>query len=109
MTPNELRIRCAEIDNFTEVYISEEGVFVGMRNDKPSLVPEYCKSIDAITAAVLRLSEEKRAEWFNALVGIVAYVDHEGENTLFYWEAKLCATASALDRATAFVKIHEPA
>lgn len=66
----------------------------------------YHDSIDAINAAVLRMSYDMQAKWAFALIDILEPVTPEpslGKAGAIL----LMITASALDRARAFVAIHE--
>lgn len=106
MTATDLRIRCATLDGTIpgrlEVYL-KDALDPKMRSDACDCcdVPEYTKSIDAINAAVLRLSEEKRHQWLEALKVIT-----ESKAVYFWKPCFAIATASALDRAAAFAAIH---
>lgn len=100
MTPDELRIRCAEIDLlplgieiWTSALPSKQ-----LRYD----VPHYCDSIDAINAAVLRLNEDDQFEWTMELQKILM----EKHKMAAGYLTKEIATASAIDRAKAFAAIH---
>lgn len=108
MTPEELRIRCAEIEGWKDIQ-NINGCIVGMKPCSnwiyPANLPDYCNSIDAINAAVLRLSDEKLEAWEYALeeelFGMMnqALRDDPGHRAAL-------ATASAIERATAFAAIH---
>lgn len=117
MTPEELRIRCAELDGWRNVYLYEDNagpsMWVGdppshrpLRMNQPDRhIPNFCYDLNDINAAVLRLSDEKLEAWEYALeeelFGMMnqALRDDPGHRAAL-------ATASAIERATAFAAIH---
>lgn len=65
-------------------------------------IPDYCNSIDAINAAVLRLNEDDQFEWTMELQKMLM----EKHKMAAGYLTKEIATASAIDRAKAFAAIH---
>ncbi len=104
MTPYEIRVRCADIEGRstkpTKLRFGGELVSV------PRLVPDYCNDPNAINAAVLRLPLEKQRQWAFAMIEILEQRTPEPELGKA-GAVLLLVTASALDRARAFVAIHE--
>lgn len=99
LTPEEIRMRCAEIEGWKK---HKGSMFLchSPKGDSYLNFPDYCNSIDAINAAVLRLPMQKLKRWLVKLAIIYPIV--EGMEK----EASM-VTASALDRSRAFVAIHE--
>lgn len=112
MTEDQIRVRCADLEGWKQ-WQNETGkglswtppgkeYAIFMRAEPP----DYCNSIDAINAVVKRLPLKSQAKWAFALIDILESVTPEPEfgktETIL-----LLVTASALDRARAFVAIHE--
>lgn len=99
MTPEDICIRCAEIEGWTKICASTGMPPTGLMPDDADgeydeVIPDYCNSIDMINDAVLRLPDYAQYNWLVTLESM--------SPTMLKF-----VTASALDRARAFVKIHE--
>lgn len=109
MTPEQIRVRCAEIDGWTEMETGKfSGALVGTspQGEVCTYIPFYTNSIDVINAAVLRLPPDAQKRWAFKLIEILEPVTPEPELGKA-GAILLMITASALDRARAFVAIHE--
>lgn len=102
MTPEQIRVRCAEIEGWTNI-AGNEAYVLGYENGASNLeeIPEYTNSRDAIIEAVIRLTPKRRKEWIDEMFKRAPLSKGQRLDKIWY------ATASALDRARAFVATHE--
>lgn len=100
-----LRIRCAEIEGVTDFYLYN-GDLWGFLNGEPGGTHDYCNDTNAINAAVLRLDEDLSWKFLIEL----SKLNPRGASVWPAWtdqDVYFIATASAIDRCKAFLKVHE--